>query len=153
MIQANHEDHMILTTKIYLNPDYFLLSMATKEVKPVKKRSLPKSPFKKPLKEEKVYPAEEQGIEREETDEEVEEEMKTGRKDEDIYAKKGRDLLEEDDEIQPWEEGFMEGASGLGQLGKDALTGEPLMGADDIIELEHEGKLYRFVSEKNAEAF
>ena len=144
---------MILTTKIYLNPNYFLPSMATKEVKPVKKRSLPKSPFKKPLKEEKVYPAEEQGIEREETDEEVEEEMKTGRKDEDIYAKKGRDLLEEDDEIQPWEEGFMEGASGLGQLGKDALTGEPLMGADDIIELEWEGKMYRFVSRENAEKF
>ncbi|MEK6900827.1 MAG: hypothetical protein AABX37_00620 [Nanoarchaeota archaeon] len=127
--------------------------MTTKEVKPVKKRSPPPSPFKKPLKEEKVYPAEEQGIEREETDEEVEEGMKTGRKDEDIYAKKGRELLEEDDEIEPWEEGFMEGASGLGQLGKDALTGEPLAGADDIIELEFEGKMYRFVSRANAEKF
>ena len=40
-----------------------------------------------------------------------------------------------------------------GQLAKDALTGEPLMGADNVIELEMNGKLYRFVNEKNAQKF
>lgn len=79
--------------------------------------------------------------------------MKSGEKDEDVYSEAGRELLEEDDEIESWEEGFMKGASGLGQLGKDALTGEPLIGAENIIEMELDGKLYRFVSEKNAEAF
>ena len=68
-------------------------------------------------------------------------------------TEEGRKKLEEDDEIAPWEEGFMEGAHDAGQLGKDALTGEPLMGADDVIEMDYEGKLYRFVSRKNAEEF
>lgn len=106
-----------------------------------------------PEEVEKDYADEEQGILPDETEDELETEMKTGAKDEDIYDKKGRDLLEEDDEIAPWEEGFMEGAHDAGQLGKDALTGEPLMGADDVIEMDYEGKLYRFVSRKNAEEF
>ena|SRR3989338_1501667 len=106
-----------------------------------------------PEKDQKFYADEEQGILKEETEDELETSMKTGVKDEDIYNKKGRDLLEEDDEIAPWEEGFMEGAHDAGQLGKDALTGEPLMGADDVIEMDYEGKLYRFVSRKNAEEF
>ena len=106
-----------------------------------------------PEREVKDYAADEQGILPEESEDEVESKMKQGEKDEDIYSKKGRDLLEEDDEIEPWEEGFMEGANDLGQLGKDALTGQPLMGADDVVELEWEGKLYRFVSRKNAEEF
>ena len=114
--------------------------------KPTKKKTLPVS-------KEKSYPDEEQGPFHKDTPDEKRLHMKAGEDDEDIYDKEGRDALEEDDEIKPWEEGFMEGASGLGQLGKDALTGQPLMGADDVIELEHEGKLYRFVSEKNAEAF
>jgi|SRR3989338_9754207 len=79
--------------------------------------------------------------------------MRSGEKDTDIYTEEGRDLLEEDDEIEPWEEGFAQGASGEGRLGKDALTGEPLMGADNIIEAEIDGQLYRFVSEKNAISF
>ncbi len=88
-----------------------------------------------------------------ETTEQIEEDIKVGEKDEDIYTKEGRKVQEDEDEIEPWEEGFMEGASGPGQLGKDALTGKPLMGADNVYEVEHEGKLYRFVSEKNAEEF
>ncbi len=101
----------------------------------------------------KVYPAEEQGILPEETPEEIEEDMEQGEKDEDIYTKEGREKLEEDAEIEPWEEGFMEGASGAGQFGKDALTGEPLMDTDDIVEAEIERKVYRFASRENAEKF
>jgi len=100
-----------------------------------------------------VHPAEEQGILPEETSDEKEAEMEHGERDEDIYTKEGREKQEEDAEIEPWEEGFMEGASQAGQLGKDALTGEPLMGVDDVVEAEIDGKLYRFVSEENARKF
>ncbi|MBI2125177.1 hypothetical protein HYU08_01345 [Candidatus Woesearchaeota archaeon] len=100
-----------------------------------------------------LHPAEEQGILPEETSEEHELAIDLGEEDEDIYTDEGRKKLEENDEIEPWEEGLMEGASELGQLGKDALTGVPLMGADEVIEMELDGKMYRFVSEKNAEKF
>lgn len=103
-------------------------------------------------KEERDYPEEEQGILPEETSEEIKEEMKKGEKEEDVYTKEGLEELEEEDEIEPWEEGFMEGAKEGGQLGKDALTGEPLMG-EETVELEIEGKLYRFVNKENAEKF
>ena len=104
-------------------------------------------------KTEEAYPDEEQGPFHKDSPEQKRLHMKVGEDDEDIYEKEGREALEEDDEIAPWEEGFTAGASGLGQLGKDALTGEPLMGADNIIELEYQGKMYRFVSKKNAEKF
>lgn len=103
--------------------------------------------------EGEVYPEEEQGILPEETSEEHELAMEHGDEDEDIYTEEGRKKLEEDDELAPWEEGVMEGASGLGQLGKDALTGKPLMDSDEVIEMELDGKLYRFGSTKNAEKF
>ncbi|GEM_PF-1334478 len=103
--------------------------------------------------EDDVYPAEEQGILEEETSEEHELAMALGDEDEDVYTEVGRKKLEEDDEITPWEEGVMEGAVGIGQLGKDALTGKPLMDTDEVIEMELDGQLYRFVSEKNAIKF
>lgn len=102
--------------------------------------------------EEKDYPEEEQGILPEETSEEIEEEMETGEKEADVYSEEGLEKLEEDDEIEPWEEGFMEGAKDGGQLAKDALTGKPLMG-EETIELKIDGKRYRFVNKENAEKF
>lgn len=99
----------------------------------------------------KTYPDEEQGILKEKNLLQKEEEIVSGERDEDIYTKEGRDVIEEEGEVEPWEEGFMEGASDLGQLGKDALTGQPIMGAENVIELEFQGKMHRFVSEKNAE--
>lgn len=133
-----------------------------KKAKVSAKTTLPKR--KEPIKvevdptihakeEDNLFPEEEQGILPEETSEEHELAMEHGDEDEDIYTEEGRHKQEEDDEIEPWEEGVMEGASGLGQLSKDALTGKPLMGADEIIEMELDGKLYRFVSTKNAEKF
>ena len=114
--------------------------MAYKTIKPKKK-----------VKEEKVDVSADE--EHEETVDEKKQHIKAGQDDEDIYSKEGRETLEEDDELEPGEEGFMEGASGLGQLGKDALTGEPLLGADDVIEMEIGHKVYRFVSRQNAEKF
>lgn len=112
-----------------------------------------KKSIEKEEEEEKVYPEEEQGILPEETSEELTEAMDEGEKDEDVYTEEGIQKLEENDEIEPWEEGFVEGAKDFGQLGKDALTGEPLMGADDIVEMELGEKMYRFVSRANAEKF
>jgi len=100
-----------------------------------------------------VFPAEEQGIEREETSEEISQDMEHGEKDEDVYSEEGREKLVEDGEISPEEEGFMKGADDLGQLGKDALTGEPLMDIEDVVETEIDGQVYRFVNEENAKKF
>ncbi|MBR9683547.1 hypothetical protein GOV03_03325 [Candidatus Woesearchaeota archaeon] len=102
--------------------------------------------------EVKAFPAEEQGILPKETSEEISEDMASGEKEADVYSEEGRKDLAEDGEIENWEEGFMEGASGGGQLGKDALTGEPLMGAETV-ELLIDGKKYRFVNSENAEKF
>ena len=125
--------------------------MAKKAAKRVLKKKLPEP--EEDDEDLEVYPAEEQGILPEETSEEHELAIDHGDEDEDIYTVEGRKKLEENDELEPWEEGVMEGASGLGQLGKDALTGKPLMDTDEVIEMELDGKLYRFVSTKNAEKF
>ena len=101
----------------------------------------------------RLYPEEEQGILPEEKPEERRTKMLQGEEDEDLYTKEGRDLLEEDDEIAPWEEGFVEGAAGQGQLGKDALTGEPLKDVEEVVEAEIDGKSYRFANQENARKF
>ena len=100
---------------------------------------------------EAVYPAEEQGILPEEGSEEIKEDIHLGRKEEDPYTKEGREVMEDEDEIDNIEQGFMEGASGGGQLGKDALTGEPL--GEETVELELDGQKYWFVNAENAEKF
>ena len=87
------------------------------------------------------------------TSEERKEEMEHGDADETTETQEGREKLVEDDEIEPWEAGFAEGASEDGQLAKDALTGEPLMGVEDVVEIEINGKKYRFVNQENAEKF
>jgi hypothetical protein len=102
---------------------------------------------------EEHHAAKEQGILPDENSEEKKEAMEHGDEDEDVYSEEGREKLEEDDEIEPFEAGFMQGASQAGGLGKDALTGEPLMGIDDVVEAKIDGKLYRFVNEENAQKF
>ena len=126
-------------------------NMSSRSVKAAKKK-LPETE-ENDDEELEVSPAEEQGILADETSEEHELAIDLGDEDEDVYTEEGRKKLEEDDEIAPWEEGLMEGAAGLGQLGKDALTGKPLMDTDEVIEMELDGQLYRFVSEKNAIKF
>ena len=100
-----------------------------------------------------LYPEEEQGIGKSETEEKLLQEIRQGQHEVDPLTEEGRKTLAEDDEIEPWEEGFAEGASDGGQLGKDALTGEPLMDEDEVVEAEINGRLYRFVNEKNARKF
>lgn len=88
-----------------------------------------------------------------ESKDEQKQHMELGQEDEDVYTDAGREKLVEDDEIDPMEAGIMQGATDDGQLGKDALTGEPLMGVEDVVELEIKGVLYRFVNSENAEEF
>jgi len=89
-----------------------------------------KKKVKSNVDESKDYPAEEQGILPKETSEEIKDDFHTGTKEEDPYTQEGREVMEDEDEMDNVEQGFMEGASGGGQLAKDALTGEPLMGED-----------------------
>jgi hypothetical protein len=89
----------------------------------------------------------------EKSEDETKAEMEHGDVDEDTTTDEGREKLVEDDEIEPWEAGFAEGASDEGHLAKDALTGEPLMGVEDVVEIEIDGKKYRFVNEENAQMF
>lgn len=103
--------------------------------------------------ENEMYAAPEQGIKQERTSDEEKLAIQTGESEEDVYSTEGREQMVEDGEISPQEAGFMEGANKLGQLGKDALTGEPLMGASDVVEIELDGEKYRFVNSKNAEKF
>ncbi len=103
--------------------------------------------------QEGYYASDEQGILKTKSEDDEEKAIIEGDEDEEVYTSKGREKLEEDDEIETWEEGFMEGASDAGQLGKDALTGEPLMDVEDVYELQFNGKMYRFVNEKNAKKF
>lgn len=104
-------------------------------------------------KELKLHPSEEQGILPEEDEDTLKAKMEHQEIDEDIYSNEGLEKLGEEGEIEPWEEGFMQGATGAGQLGKDALTGEEIIDMDEVVELKIKGKLYRFANEENAEEF
>ncbi len=87
-----------------------------------------------------------------ETSGEMKEEMETGEIDEDLYTEEGREQQVEEDEVEPWEAGFTEGASEEGQLAKDALTGKPLVDVE-VVEAEIGGRVYRFASQENARKF
>ncbi len=100
---------------------------------------------------DKYAPAKEQGILKEETSEEKELDMELGEKDEDVYTEEGREELIEDDEVDAWEEGFMEGAEGRGELAKCAYCGKVLnQSKRKLIEREINNELYLFCSESCA---
>ncbi len=80
----------------------------------------------------------------------AEEEDKTD--EEEIYSEKGREKLVEGDEIEPWEEGFMEGADVDGQQAKCRKCGRVLTGTD-LIEKEVNGELCWFCSEECLEKY
>ena len=134
---------LLFKTTILLNFKLLLHSMAGNKVS--KKTHNPC--------EDDVYSDEEQGIRKKETKEEVYKEMDSGGLPEDPDVEEGREALVDEDAMEPWEAGFAEGASDEGQHAKDALTGEPLMDVEEVVETEIDGKTYRFVSEKNAEKF
>lgn len=71
---------------------------------------------------------------------------------EEIYSEEGREELVESDEIEPWEEGFMEGADSDGQQAKCRKCGKILTGTD-LVEKEIKGELMWFCSDNCAEKF
>lgn len=137
-----------LFIRVDYNNYYWRLKMKKAIPKKVKKKSTNSK------NNEKLYAAEEQGILKEPKDsDELKTEMELGEKDEDLDTEEGRVLQVDEDEIEPWEAGFVGGESGIGQLGKDALTGAALLHTDEIIETEIDGKTYRFKNEENANKF
>ncbi len=80
-----------------------------------------KSIFEGSLKKEGVDSSghdHEEPDENKESSEDLKEEMDLGDADEDVYSEEGREELEEDDEISPGEQGFMQGAEGTGHKQK-----------------------------------
>jgi YHS domain-containing protein len=89
--------------------------------------------------------------------EDFEIETNTGEKDEDVYSEEGRESLNEDDEIENWEDGFCEGAEGLDEKGSEgscAFCGKILGDREEgVIEREIDGEKLFFCCEKCAEEF
>lgn len=71
--------------------------------------------------------------------------------DKDIYSEEGREKLVEAGEISPEEEGFMQGASGVGQGAKCRRCGKILGDYKDVFEQEVDGEVYRFCSKHCAD--
>ncbi|MDO8642672.1 MAG: hypothetical protein Q7R76_03745 [Candidatus Woesearchaeota archaeon] len=69
-----------------------------------------------------------------------------------LETEEGREEAAEDDEIEPWEEGFIEGANMEGQLGKCANCGD-MITAENCVEKKIDGELKRFCSEKCFEKY
>lgn len=100
---------------------------------------------------QQFYPDAEQGIKANpKSSEEVADEMEEGNKEEDVYSEEGREKLEEEEGIEPFEEGFMEGESGEGSLGACAHCGKPLGDREEVVERKIKGKEVFFCSEKCA---
>ncbi len=79
--------------------------------------------------------------------------LQVGDEEEDVYTEEGREELLEDDEIEPWEEGFSEGAEERGELGACAHCGKPLGDREEnVFEKEYDDELMFFCSEKCAKS-
>lgn len=50
--------------------------------------------------------------EHEASEDEVKAKIKSGEKEEDVYTSEGREEMREEDELDDWEEGYVEGAEG-----------------------------------------
>lgn len=99
-------------------------------------------------------PNEDFAEESDEPKEKLEEDMEKGEREEDVYSKAGREKLEEDDEIEPAEAGFMEGASGKGTQAICETCRKPLDTDDkNIIEKEINGQVKWFCNEECFEKY
>jgi hypothetical protein len=73
--------------------------------------------------------------------------------DEDVYEEEGREDLVDDDEISPEEAGVMEGYADDVKEVKCAKCNAALIDPDTVVEREYKDKVYRFCSEKCANAY
>jgi|GEM_PF-1444939 len=89
---------------------------------------------------------------KERTKDEIREDIDSGFDDKEVYDETGRHKLVEDDEIDTWEEGFMEGAEGRGGMTSCARCGK-LLDEDKgrIFEKKINGKKMLFCSKEHAE--
>lgn len=89
---------------------------------------------------------------KERTKDEIREDIDGGVDDKEVYSEQARDKLVEEGEIAPWEEGFMEGAEGRGQMASCARCGKLLtQGKDKVFQRKINGKKMLFCSEEHAE--
>tara|TARA_Y100000031_G_C8073033_1_gene315983 strand:+ start:240 stop:542 length:303 start_codon:yes stop_codon:yes gene_type:complete len=72
--------------------------------------------------------------------------FETGEKEADVYSDEGLENLQEDDEISPEEEGFMEGEQHGDHNAKCAKCGKIFDETDKVYEREINGEVYRFCS-------
>lgn len=102
--------------------------------------------------EEHKRPDEDFAEESDESSDELKEEMDSGEREADVYSEAGREDLVEADELEPDEEGFMEGAEEKGELGHCA-TCHKVLDTDDkenVIERRIKGDIVWFCSENCA---
>ena len=86
------------------------------------------------------------------TKEQIEEEIKAGEKEEDVYSEEGREVLkEEEDEITAEEEGFMKGYQEGDKMAVCQNCKKVL--ADEVVERDFGGETYRFCSEECVDKF
>jgi len=84
-------------------------------------------------------------------DEEIEEQIRKGEHDENLYEKEGREDLVENAEIEPREEAFMQGYEEGEKVAICQNCGKTL--DDDIVEEEFDNQVYRFCSSTCASAY
>ena len=100
---------------------------------------------------EEVYPAKEQWKTGKKAPSEKKFEMDIGEREEEVYGEQGREKLVEDDELEPWEEGFMEGAEQRGELAKCAYCGKILgQSKKNTVEKKINGEIFLFCSADHA---
>ena len=99
-----------------------------------------------PEHEEDAYPHTEQGILPPTSSEDRRLAMSQGEKDEEVYDNDGIEAMRDDDEIDDWEAGFMEGAHGKGQKANCAHCDKPLPSKAKVIEKSVDGELMAFCS-------
>ncbi|MBI4738786.1 hypothetical protein HY772_04445 [Candidatus Woesearchaeota archaeon] len=80
------------------------------------------------------------------------EKLQLGIKEKDVYDRVSRDVLVEDDELSPWEAGFMDGAEKGGQHAKCAGCGV-ILSRGSTVERKIAGKLLWFCSETCTKKF
>ncbi|MBS3121811.1 hypothetical protein J4434_02925 [Candidatus Woesearchaeota archaeon] len=85
-------------------------------------------------------------------DEDIVDEEKT-EENEGIYSDEGREEMLDNDEIDSFEEGFMQGAEMDGQKAKCRKCGRILINPKSTVEREVNGKLIWFCSEKCADKY
>ena len=74
-------------------------------------------------------------------------------KEEDIYREEDRDKMQEDAEITPVEEGFMEGYDEGAKSSNCPKCGKVIVEKEGVVEREIKGEHYMFCSQKCADEY